>query len=222
MNGSLPSNEWHVHVQDIMQPQRRQPPRRKAHQQPSMESDSSDEDSPLEQEESFEEEDPPSETQSIRRQRSARVHRRSVLSETPSDPTPAPSQSPDVGPDPSSGLFQSEGWGASGTGLTRRPRDTAEDIGPAAGAEGLVPELGLSPLGPVQLPGSALHDALVFPMSGSLDQRHRLAHIPSPFEGGLPSGRARAVQGGPAAAVSSLDLPFDLPYSSGGSSALRR
>ncbi len=66
-------------TQETSQPQRRQPPRRKAQQQFSLDSDSSDDNSPAEQEElSREEEDVPPEP--IRRPRSARVNRTTLLS----------------------------------------------------------------------------------------------------------------------------------------------
>ena len=66
-------------TQEISQPQRRQPPRRKAQQQFSLDSDSSDDYSPAEQEElSREEEAVPPEP--IRRPRSARVNRTTLLS----------------------------------------------------------------------------------------------------------------------------------------------
>ncbi len=66
-------------TQEISQPQRRQPPRRKALQQFNLDSDSSDDNSPAEQEElSREEEAVPPEP--IRRPRSARVNRTTLLS----------------------------------------------------------------------------------------------------------------------------------------------
>ncbi len=66
-------------TQESSQPQRRQPPRRKAQQQFSLDSDSSEDNSPGEQEElSREEEAVPPEP--IRRPRSARVYRITLLS----------------------------------------------------------------------------------------------------------------------------------------------
>ncbi|DBB05642.1 TPA: hypothetical protein ACH3X1_012259 [Trebouxia sp. C0004] len=51
--------------------------------------------------------------------------------------------------------------------------------------------------------------------------RHGAGQLQSPFEVGQ-SGLARAVQGGPAAAVASLDLPFNIHYSSRGATELER
>jgi len=51
--------------------------------------------------------------------------------------------------------------------------------------------------------------------------RHGTGQLQSPFEVGQ-SGMARAVQGGPAAAVASLDLPFNIPYSSRGATEFER
>ncbi len=54
-----------------------------------------------------------------------------------------------------------------------------------------------------------------------VNPRHGAGRLQSPFEVGQP-GMARAVQGGPAAAVASLDLPFNIPYSSRGATEFER
>jgi hypothetical protein len=73
--------------------------------------------------------------------------------------------------------------------------------------------MGLSP--------SAPSDRLVLPQGGNPNARHGAGQLQSPFEVGQ-SGMARAVQGSPAAAVASLDLPFNIPYSSRGATELER
>ncbi len=104
--------------------------------------------------------------------------------------------------------------------MTRRTQDPADDIASANMAEGLALGLGLSPLraGPFSAsPLPALTEGLVF--AQSMDLRQRAGQLPSPFDMGQ-SNRARAIQGGPAAAVASLELPFSIPYSSRDSSSL--
>lgn len=56
---------------------------------------------------------------------------------------------------------------------------------------------------------------------GNPNVRHGAGQLQSPFEVGQP-GMAGAVQGGPAAAVASMDLPFNIPYSSRGATEFER
>lgn len=202
-----------IHVQDIAQAVRRQP-RRRAQQQYSLDSDSSDANSPAEQEESAEEDAP---AEPIRRQRSARVNQRPLQSLQPPSPPP-PLQGPDPKPNPS-GLFQSSGLGsASRSGFSSREAHTNENLQSAPGTEGL----GLSPLGPgafaAGVSPAPFGDSLIFPRAGNLDLRQMGGPGSSPVQVG-PPGRGRAGQGSPAAAVASLDLPYDMPYASRGSTA---
>lgn len=72
---------------------------------------------------------------------------------------------------------------------------------------------GLSPSSP--------SDRLVLPQGVNPNTRHGAGQLHSPFEAGQP-GMARPVQGSPAAAVASLDLPFNIPYSSRGANEFER
>ena len=172
-------------------------------------SESSNEDSAADQEESGEEEEAAQEA--IRRQRSSRAPgRKSLLSRIPANPPSNPSRGgPEPSTDPSGDMLQS--WG--GSRAPRRVQDPQEDLGPAAAAEALGLGLGLSPLGqnafaPGALP--AVSEGLVFGQMGNLDPQGLVC---SPFQSSQIN-RVRANQGGPAAAVACLDLPFNLPFSS--------
>ena len=95
-------------------------------------------------------------------------------------------------------------------------------LGSAAVADGLGigSSVDAGPL-PQGLSPSLPSDKLVLPQGVNPNTRHGAGRLQSPFEVGQ-SGMARAVQGGPAAAVASLDLPFNIPYSSSGANEFER
>lgn len=64
-------------------------------------------------------------------------------------------------------------------------------------------------------------DKLMLSQGVNPNTRHGAGQLQSPFEVGQ-TGMARAVQGRPAAAVASLDLPFNIPYSSRGATEFER
>ncbi len=111
---------------------------------------------------------------------------------------------------------------ADGLGIGSAAVADGLGIGSAAVADGLgvgssvdagLLSHGLSP----SLPG----DRLVLPQGVNPTLRQGAGQLQSPFEVG-PPGMARAVQGGPAAAVASLDLPFNIPYPSRGATEFER
>ena len=134
----------------------------------------------------------------------------SLLSHVSANPPSDPSRGgPEPSTDPNSNMLQS--WGGSRT--PRGVQDPPGNVGSAVAAEALGLGLGLSPLGqnafaPGALP--AVSEGLVFGQMGNLDPQSLVC---SPFQSSQIS-RFRANQGGPAASVACLDLPFNLPFSS--------